>query len=231
MKLFCKQCGRELSSTKNGSDYCSKHHYQLHKWGHFLDANPRNKFDPNEIRILQDYAEFDTYDQNDSSVNGTYIIDIQDILLVSKYKWCKSSQGYAFCRELNKTLHAFLMESKSGQQVDHVDLNIYNNRRSNLRLCNNSINSSNRHPYNKLGVKGVEQHRNNSFSAYFRKDNKQYHSKCYKTIEEAAFARYILEQLFSSVDLTQHNSKLFEKLSENQKSTIIQDTKEKFHIN
>lgn len=234
-KYFCKQCGREFFNDKHGSTYCRKHGYQIEKYGYCLDSNPRNKFDANEFRFKSDNCvEFDTYKEPSWYVDKTYIIDSEDYPLVSKYHWVSGADGYARTKLSNGKmvlLHRLLMEAKPGQQVDHINLNTFDNRKNNLRICNNSLNSSNRKPYNKLGVKGVEFHkRENKYSAYFRIDNKQYHSPCYKTIEEASFARFILEQLFRKEKLTQFNNSYINNLTFEQKENIIDGIKRKFNI-
>lgn len=228
---FCVQCGREILNSKHGSIYCRKHGYQLEKHGKLLDSNPRNKFDPNEFRFIgNDLVEFDTYKSPSYHVCSTYIIDAEDYPLVSKYKWCSDRSGYAKTVNEGIYLHRLLLNAKTGQQVDHINLNILDNRKKNLRICNNSLNSSNRKPYNKLSLKGVEKHKNGKYSAYFRNENKQYHSPCYKSKEEASFARFILEQLFREEVLSQFNSEYINSLSTEQKTNIIQGIKRKFNV-
>lgn len=231
-RLFCIQCGREINSNKHGSAYCRKHGYQMKKYGKLLDANPRNKFDQNEFRFIgNDVVEFDTYLSPTYEVYKTYKIDAEDYPTVSKYKWCTAKNGYAVSADKKIFLHRLLLNAKLGQQVDHINLDIADNRKENLRICGNSLNSSNRKPYNKLNIKGVEYHKgSHKYSAYFRKDNKQYHSPCYHTKEEASFARFILEQLFLDEKLTQFNDEYINNLTEEQKSVIIEGIKSKFNI-
>lgn len=230
-RFFCKQCGREFFTIKHDSTYCRKHGYQIEKYGHCLDSNPRTKFDSNEFRFIgNDKVEFDTYTEVTCDINKTYTIDAEDYPVVSKYHWTTTSNGYAKNNN-NVFLHRLLLDAKPGQQVDHINLDITDNRKNNLRICNNALNSSNRKPYNKLNIKGVEYHkRNNKYSAYFRVNYKQYHSPCYKTIEEAAFARFILEQLFRKEKLTQFNSSYINTLTLEQKEYIISSVKNKFNI-
>ena len=203
----------------------------MEKYGRLLDSNPRNKFDPNEFRFIgNDLVEFDTYEGPSYNVDKTYTIDAEDYPEVSKYKWVSDKRGYAKNVNNNLFLHRLLLNAKIGQQVDHINLNILDNRKENLRICNNSLNSSNRKPYGKLSIKGVEKHTNGKYSAYFRIDNKQYHSPCYNTAEEASFARFILEQLFRREKLTQFNFEYINILSVEQKTNIIQGLKSKFNI-
>lgn len=231
---FCTICGRKHNG-KSSSKYCRKHYLQLKKYGKVLDTNPRTKFDKNEYRFKEgDIVEFDTYKAPTYDVDNTYIIDAEDYPLVSKYKWNTHKMGYACTLNYNGKsylLHRLVTNAKIGQQVDHINGNKLDNRKVNLRICNNSLNQTNKAPYNKLDIKGVQYHKKeNKYSAYLRKDSKQYHSRCYKTKEEAAFARFILEQLFLDYDTQQFSSNLVNTLSEEQKGQIIKDTKSKFNI-
>lgn len=227
-KHYCIVCGREITG-KTSTKYCKKHHHQLTKYGKFLDNNPRTKFDPNEFRFIgSDVVEFDTYDSQ-GNVVATYKIDAEDYPLVSKYKW-RTIKGYASYGEKIHYLHRLILNAKAGQQIDHINLDITDNRKTNLRIADNSLNQNNKNGYNKYGIKGVEFHKKlNKWSAYFRVNNKQYHSPCYHTKEEAAFARFILEQMFREEALTQFSNELINTLSIIQKEKIIQDIKHKFN--
>lgn len=233
INCFCKQCGRSyVYNGHNSKDYCDKHLHQLQQYGKCLDSNPRTKYDPNEFRFIGSKVEFDVYKPVEGTAVQTYTIDAEDYPEVSKYKWCKNNYGYAITRINGKTvlLHRFLMKPKKGQQVDHINLDITDNRKSNLRVCNNSINQQNRHCYNKYSIKGIEQTKSGKWSAYFRNNNKQYHSKSYNTKEEASFARFLLEQRFGEAVLSQHNQEFIEKLTQEQKSYVIDTINEKFSI-
>lgn len=225
---YCIVCGRIISG-KHSTKYCKKHHHQLKKYGKVLDNNPRTKFDPNEFRFIgNDVVEFDTYDVN-GNVIATYKIDAEDYPVVSKYKW-RTVKGYASYGVKIHYLHRLITNAKLGQQVDHINLDITDNRKENLRIANNSLNQNNKKGYNKYKVKGVDYHKSiNKWSAYFRINNKQYHSPCYKTKEEAAFARFVLEQMFRDEPLTQFSDDLINNLSVEQKEIIIHGIKNKFN--
>lgn len=227
-EYYCIVCGRKHNG-KHSSKYCRKHQWQIENLGKTLDNNPRTKFDSNEFRFIgNDIVEFDTYKLPTLETNNTYIIDAEDYPLVSKYKWYSNKLGYAATKGI--FLHRMLSGAKKGQQVDHIDTNIRNNKKSNLRIVNNSLNSSNRKPYNKYNIKGIEYHKSiNKWSAYFRINDKQYHSPCYETKQEAAFARFILEQMFREEFLMQFSVDLINTLTEEQKEKIIDGIKRKFN--
>ena len=60
---ICKVCGRICGNKHHEyrDGMCNKHYTQFKKYGKCLDNNPRTVWDDNEIRILDNYAEIDTY--------------------------------------------------------------------------------------------------------------------------------------------------------------------------
>lgn len=97
----------------------------------------------------------------------TCIIDDSDFALVSKYKWYCSSMGYAQRtikfrgKRKEILLHRFIMTAKKGTEIDHINRNPLDNRRSNLRFCTRSENNHNRglNKNNKSGFKGIYWHK------------------------------------------------------------------------
>ena len=137
-EVICPVCGR-VHTCKTKDNLCKKHLQQLKKFGEFKDHNPRNKFDPNEIRIKGDIAELDVYDLS-GNVIKTYIFDSEDYDLVSKYKWNLGPDGYCRSGYSSVRLHRLVLGVKEGCQVDHINLDITDNRKCNLRICDNSLN-------------------------------------------------------------------------------------------
>ena len=56
---FCKVCGKPEVKAHG---LCVKHYNQLLKYGKTMDNNPRTVWDKNEIRVLNNYVEIDTYE-------------------------------------------------------------------------------------------------------------------------------------------------------------------------
>lgn len=78
------------------------------------------------------------------------IVDDADVPFVSEFKWYLSSDGrYAIAKPYKDGkqptvyMHRLLMCAKKGQQVDHANGNGLDNRRQNIRLCNQSQNNAN----------------------------------------------------------------------------------------
>lgn len=103
-----------------------------------------------------------------SSTKGeirTVLVDDADYEFLSAYKWHYNS-GYATrqiewdkdtnrCRKLY--MHRFLTNAKPGMYVDHINRNKLDNRRANLRLCNQSQNCANSvRPPSLTGYRGVK---------------------------------------------------------------------------
>lgn len=102
------------------------------------------------------------------------LVSDEDYSTLSQYKWQYTGTGYASRSErfgpVDKTevgwkrykykgflMHREILEPPSGMQVDHINGNKLDNRRSNLRLCTRSQNYWNKgkQSNNKSGYKGV----------------------------------------------------------------------------
>lgn len=91
------------------------------------------------------------------TINGgiTVFVDDSDVERVSAFSWCAKprSDGKGFYvfrnirvrpgKQRRERLHHFLMDTESGQRVDHVDGNGLNNCRNNLRMATQKQNSRN----------------------------------------------------------------------------------------
>ena len=164
--IICKHCGRFLNmSKKERKGLCDKHYLQQLKYGFFLDNIQRTKNDPNKIISYDDYALVELYDINGTVINYA-IIDLDDIELISKYKW-SYHKGYATTKD-KKTrkeigMHNLIMNVQDRESyVDHIIHNDeekrgLDNRKSNLRIVNPTQNAQNskKSIRNTSGVKGV----------------------------------------------------------------------------
>ena len=97
-------------------------------------------------------------------------IDSEDEEKVSKYKWTLDKQkntNYAKSRKGNIMLHRHIMSLENGddRQVDHLDGNGLNNRKSNLKVTSNLENSQ---PWRKINT---TQNQGNVY--YDKRDNRK----------------------------------------------------------
>lgn len=95
--------------------------------------------------------------------NKKAIIDDEDYILVDQYNWYCNNSGYArtnICaggKQCQILMHRLILNAPVGVQVDHINLDKLDNRKCNLRLCNNAQNqyNTNKKPCNISGYKGV----------------------------------------------------------------------------
>lgn len=179
----------------NGKRYCDKHRYHIIKFG----SIQRTIYDKNEIIKHKDYAEIIVRDKV-NNVKGIAIIDLDDVEKCSKFKCGMYANGY-FYLSVNKTkryrLHRYIMNVFSPGKdivVDHIDRNPANNRKSNLRICDDVINNNNKTYtyYNKISkyrnVKYDKQR--GKYYAEFYYNRKRYFCG-YCDSEEEAYQSYL----------------------------------------
>lgn len=72
------------------------------------------------------------------------IVNVADFRKYGNKRWRLAGKGYVH-RMVNKKpvyLHRIIMNCPKGKQVDHINGNKLDNRRINLRLCDNSLNNT-----------------------------------------------------------------------------------------
>lgn len=125
-----------------------------------------------------------------------FIIDYDDYSIVYQYTWNqKKDSGYVYANHNHKRiyLHRILFNlTQSNQMVDHINHNVLDNCRKNLRLVNNSQNQMNRNKpkHNTSGVKGVYWHKNKQqWQANIQVNNKLLYLGIFHSKESAIKAR------------------------------------------
>jgi hypothetical protein len=121
------------------------------------------------------------------------MVDDEDFQFLSSFKWCvairRNGKAYAQCGTNGKLMHRLIMNPPPGMQVDHINGNSLDNRRSNLRPCTLPENCRNkRKAKNKLGrFKGTcWRSQKRKSQAVIWHNNKQHHLGMFSTEEEAA---------------------------------------------
>lgn len=101
-------------------------------------------------KITNKYIEFENYGVLEilrkNGATYKYIIDKEDIPKLQKGLWAVAIRHagiYAYSMRLG-LLHRYLTECPDNKIVDHIDRDTFNNRKSNLRICNYRINNLNR---------------------------------------------------------------------------------------
>lgn len=127
-------------------------------------------------------------------------VDDEDFKELSKYKWYarKSRNTYYAERNMNingkwKTIrmHRVILSTNPDLQIDHIDENGLNNRRSNLRIAThqeNLRNQNNAHRNNKLGIRGVCRN-HKKFCAHIQVNGRKIYLGRFFCLEKAMRAR------------------------------------------
>lgn len=159
---ICGNCNKTVN-TDIGI-LCGKHYLQYIRYG---KIKLRTKYDPNEIKEFSDYAVIYLYDR-DSEVIAEALIDKEDIPKVINSKWCKDKNGYVK-NSKQEYLHRILF-NKTDLFIDHINGNKLDNRKENLRVCNNADNLKNRVRLPKNNTSGI-------LGVRFREDRNKWYAE------------------------------------------------------
>jgi|CXWK01.1.fsa_nt_gi hypothetical protein len=123
----------------------------------------------------------------------SFIIDDEDYDLVSKWRWNIDDKNvvkrkvYDKGKKYSQILARMLLKPEKGMEVDHINGNRLDNRRSNLRICTRVQNEVNKPSQNKHGFKGIMK-KFRRWGAYAQKDGHVFYLGTFATKEEAARA-------------------------------------------
>lgn len=140
----CDICGADRDRTYGvcGLRVCAKHYNQFKKYSKFLDTNPRTAKDPNKVRIDSDNkcAYIETYDKN-LLPSGEFIIDLEDLELVSEYKWRIMDNSVKTDMNINGIRSSMILQylilnidPKLVYRIDYLNGNKLDFRKSNLSV-------------------------------------------------------------------------------------------------
>lgn len=137
--------------------------------------------------------------------NGmTALVDDDDFGRVSQFKWhcLRQDQLYAirhFPRVgkvyRSERLHRFILQVPKGMDIDHINGNGLDCRKSNLRIATKSQNQANRKKYSKYPYKGIKSMRKR-WQARITKDRVQHFLGTFDTPEQAANAYDVAARKF-----------------------------------
>lgn len=230
----CKVCGRPLKeweTKKCGFGMCAKHYHQMRDLGKITDASSRTMYDPNLIEVKEGYAEVVCYSKKGDIYRVK--ISLEDIPLVSRYKWSVMNQGYAITYCPNKVfMHQLICPTAPHELVDHINRDKLDNRRNNLRALDkrgNACNSKLVNKTNETGVRGVSKTASNKYVGRINFGHKTFHSRSYTLLEEAAYARYILTSIFYPIEVPYVKPIWEGILNPNQMEAISKEIYTKFH--
>lgn len=126
-----------------------------------------------------------------------FLVDQDDYEWIKKYKWHVDKNGYVLTKINNKSFkqHRMILGLDTSDliEVDHINHNQLDNRKSNLRLVNRSQQNMNKRTgvSNKSGKKGVYKMvgYDNKWCVQIDADGKKYYLGSFGSFEEAAKVR------------------------------------------
>jgi hypothetical protein len=182
---------------------CGRHCGQFDVYGKLFRKTSRDK---NEIIIVGDIAKIILRDWRSQKKVADTVIDVEDINRVKDMKWHLCSHyGYAIGPNIVGTkcqirLARLIINAERSEQVDHINGDKLDNRKSNLRIVNYLQNSHNvkMHKDNKLGVKGVCEswYSKEVFRSEICVDGKKIHLGYFKSVSAAKRARVAAEKKY-----------------------------------
>lgn len=198
---ICCICGSDnkvhYSKLFNGL-YCQRHYSQLYNLG---ELKEKTIFDRNDYIIDGDITYIILRNKKQEET-GRAIIDTEDLNNVIQYKWTLGTWGYAETVVAGKNMlmqRVVLNEFDESKIPDHINRNKLDNKKSNLRIANKSLNAINVgiRPNNTSGVTGVSWvKRIQMWRAYINYNGKRIELGNYKKYEDAVIARLNAENLY-----------------------------------
>ncbi len=127
------------------------------------------------------------------SNGGVALVEDADFVRANEHTWRKDSRGYPSAKVGRRTvtLHRFVLGAPARQAVDHINGDILDNRRGNLRIASPAGNSRNRKSVtgSSSRFKGVTYHRGRGrWQAQIKVDDRSHYLGLFDTEEQAAAA-------------------------------------------
>lgn len=108
----------------------------------------------NDYEIQEDYVIMYT------TKGEPFYVDLEDFWKVKDYCWCKNKDGYlrGWINKKRVLLHRLIMNCPDNMVVDHINHDITDNRKNNLRILTHQQNMMNMkiHKNNTSGASGVK---------------------------------------------------------------------------
>ncbi len=197
--MQCDICGRTDQECKIRTikkiNLCPKHLTQYYRHNTFLKETI---YEPNEYVYYNNYAEIILKDKNCVEV-ARCKIDLDDIEKCKKYKWHLRKvhkNQYAIAtikgsKDIKVHLHRLILNYDGEQDVDHINGDGLDNRKSNLRIVSRSLNI-----LNMYGIRGIKKVPSGKYQATIMKDYKCIYLGTFDTYEQAVEVRLNAEKQF-----------------------------------
>lgn len=112
------------------------------------------------------------------------LVDNEDFAKIRNQSWYIGKNGYVYSNSKKALLHRVITDCPDGLVVDHINHNVLDNRRENLRICNYSVNGINKKCRSNTGLYYISAS-HNGYVVYIRGKYIGY----FKKIEDAIEAR------------------------------------------
>jgi len=153
---------------------------------------------------MSKYYSYKDYVIGITNQGKAFIVDKEDYLLVKYFAWYIDRDGYVLSNIKGGTikLHHFVMghtiDNDKDIVVDHINHVPQDNRKSNLRVCNEFQNAMNHKPSsrNKTGYSGVHRTANGKFRVSITANGKYIYLGQFDNLEDAVRARKNAEEKY-----------------------------------
>jgi len=163
-----------------------------------------------EINILKNKQnkKYNTYDLSGeygigyTSKGEEFYFDLEDYDKIKDYCWVNNGNGYIRSTKINNKriyIHRLVTNCPSKMDIDHINHNIIDNRKSNLRICEHQKNMCNytKPKNNTSGVKGISWDKyNNKWKAEIMENRKKISIGNFNKFEDAVKARKEAEEKY-----------------------------------
>lgn len=198
MELKCEICGDTNLKTKTKNNMfkmilCKRHYTQIRRHGKPLE---KTIYDKNDFEIKENYVILYSHGKNGERLERAALIDLEDLERVIEYKW--TDMGHYFkSQKLGTYLHRFILKYDGKQDVDHINGDKLDCRKSNLRVVSHSLNASNQKlsSRNKSGVIGVSyDSTRKKWKSEIKVNKERFNLGRFENIEDAITARLKAEK-------------------------------------
>ena len=156
-----------------------------------------------KLKLSQARHKTNTYDLSGeygigwtTNTNKEFYFDLEDYDKIKDYCWNESREGYIVANNENRKhikQHRIIMEATDYEQkIDHINHNLHDNRKSQLRITTNQQNTFNHklHSNSTSGISGVNWDSEKSlWRARIFINKKGIHLGYYENLEDATIAR------------------------------------------
>lgn len=164
---------------------CSMHYQRVTRYK--ISPNANTRFTKRPAIIEGNIAKIPI---GVNAKDGYAIVD-KEFAWLDKYKWSLSGVGYATANTGMKSMNMHKVILPELDYIDHANRDKLDNRKSNLRKANHSLNMANTKSTNKTGYRGVSEitwNKTKSWRASINKDNIRHNLGAFTTPIDAARA-------------------------------------------